>query len=216
MNKAKMLVTVTMIAVSVSLVWSCVLGLITHHRLSKTEQALEIELLSKKLDNAKELIELQEETIDKLDQEIESFYTAPIYNIPLSKELQQFTFDMCGMYGIRDKYDIVLALMWQESNFDPEAVSSTNDYGIMQINAVNFTDTFDAVAAMDPKLCIEYGVDYLSCLYAEYIDDNMALMAYNMGRCGAESHFADGTYASTYSLGIIEKVKLIRTDQYYK
>lgn len=216
MNKAKMLIAVTMIAVGVSLVWSCVAGLSTYHTLSKIENDLEVKLLREKLENAYEFIDIQEKTIDKLDQEVESFYSAPIYNIPLSEELQQYTFDMCNMYGIRDKYDIVLALMWQESNFNPETMSSTDDYGIMQINAIHFTDTFDAVAAMDPKLCIEYGVDHLSCLYAEYVDDNMTLMAYNMGRCGAASHWAAGTYASTYSLNIIEKVKLIRTDQYYK
>lgn len=215
MNKEK-LSTLLTITAAVTIVGIYILCLIAHHQLTKMEHALEVEVLEKRLENACDIIEVQEQTIVSLDQDIESFYAAPIYNIPLSEELQQYTFDMCNMYGIADKYDIVLALMWQESNFNPEAMSSTNDYGIMQINAINFTDTFDAVAAMDPKLCIEYGVDYLSCLYAEYIDDNMVLMAYNMGRCGAESHFADGTYASTYSLGIIEKVKLIRTDQYYK
>jgi hypothetical protein len=62
---------------------------------------------------------------------------APIYNIELSEELQEYTYAMCLNYGIVDHYELVLAMMWHESNFTPDVISRTNDYGIMQINVCN-------------------------------------------------------------------------------
>lgn len=192
------------------------IGTYCNTKLTEAEHTLEIRALKHELEVAHEVIEKQELDLCKLDEELESTYAAPIYNIPLDDTLQQYTYDMCNMYGIVDKYDIVLALMWRESDFKPDAISTTDDYGLMQINAVHFTTTFDVVNALDPKANIEYGVCILSDLYARYIDDNMALMAYNMGCSRAAAMWEKGTYASTYSLDILDKVKLIRTDQYYK
>lgn len=214
MNKKRLLTALLLTAGLVS-IGTYLNSTYTYYSLCETEHALEVELLEVKLENARSIIEIQEQVIADMDEELESLYAAPIYNVPLSKELQQYTYDMCNMYGIEDKYEVVLALMWRESNFDPDAVSSTEDYGLMQINAIHLNETFDVVDVMDPKQNIDFGVKTLAGLYESYIDDNMVLMAYNFGCCGAERHWDAGTYASNYSLDILDKVELIRTDQYY-
>ena len=39
----------------------------------------------------------------------------PYYDIPLSKELQLYTYTKCEDLGIGNYYELVLAMMWQES-----------------------------------------------------------------------------------------------------
>ena len=64
---------------------------------------------------------------------VESRYV--LYDIQLSEELQHYTQDVCEEYGV--SYPLVIAIMKKESGFLPDAVSATNDYGIMQINGCN-------------------------------------------------------------------------------
>ncbi len=139
---------------------------------------------------------------------------APIYGLPLSIELQQFTYDTCRYYGISEYYETVLAMMWKESTFDPKKISATNDYGLLQINACNhkyLKETLDLVDMLDEKDNIEGGVYLLSTLLTEY-DNNIekALMVYNMGPTSAAVQWSRGNYRSSYVsdvLAITETIK---------
>ena len=85
----------------------------------------------------------------------------PIYDIPLSAELQTYTYQRCEAMGLVAPgvdYQTVLALMSKESGYTADAVSGTGDYGIMQINTVNhewlreelgITDFLDAEQSID-------------------------------------------------------------------
>lgn len=53
----------------------------------------------------------------------------------LSYECQQILMDCCSKYSV--PYALGLAMAEVETHFDPDAVSSTGDYGLMQINACN-------------------------------------------------------------------------------
>lgn len=53
----------------------------------------------------------------------------------LSYELQDVMQDCCDEYEV--PYALALAMAEVESHFDPDAVSSTGDYGLMQINKIN-------------------------------------------------------------------------------
>ncbi len=76
----------------------------------------------------------------------------------LSYELQEVMQDCCEHYEV--PYALVLAIAEVETHFDPDAVSATGDYGLMQINSVNhewllekwcnggFNSFGDAVATM--------------------------------------------------------------------
>ena len=138
-------------------------------------------------------------------------YEAPVYDIPLDAGLQKYTFDTCVEYGIEKHYELVLAIMWRESNFDINAVSSTNDYGIMQINACNhkaLKKKLKFVDIMEPENNIEAGIYLISCMLKKY-DRHEALMAYNMGEAGARRQWRRGNYTSRYSRDIIDKANKI-------
>lgn len=53
----------------------------------------------------------------------------------LSYELQEVMQDCCEHYEV--PYALALAIAEVETHFDPDAVSATGDYGLMQINSVN-------------------------------------------------------------------------------
>lgn len=138
-------------------------------------------------------------------------YEAPVYDIPLDAGLQKYTFDKCVEYGIEKHYELVLAIMWRESNFDTNAVSSTNDYGIMQINACNhkaLKKKLKFVDIMEPENNIEAGIYLISRMLKKY-DRHEALMAYNMGEAGARRQWRRGNYTSRYSRDIIDKANKI-------
>lgn len=141
----------------------------------------------------------------------ECTYEAPVYDIPLDAGLQKYTFDTCVEYGIEKHYELVLAIMWRESNFDTNAVSSTNDYGIMQINACNhkaLKKKLKFVDIMEPENNIEAGIYLISRMLKKY-DRHEALMAYNMGEAGARRQWRRGNYTSKYSRDIIDKANKI-------
>lgn len=139
-------------------------------------------------------------------------YVAPVYDIPLDAGLQKYTFDTCVEYGIEQHYELILAMMWQESNFSTDVVSSTNDYGIMQINSCNhkaLKEKLNFVDIMEPENNIESGIYLISNLLKKYDNRHKALMAYNMGEGGAKRLWRRGIYSSSYSRGIVDKANKI-------
>lgn len=140
-----------------------------------------------------------------------------IYNVPLSKDLQAYTYDRCVDYGISGHYELVLAIMWQESNYTPDLISRTDDYGIMQINRVNcdwLSKLLGTTDFMDAYQNINAGTYVISKLLHKYKGDHKALMAYNMGEAGASTHWSAGIYTSCYSRGVVTKCKAIKANRY--
>lgn len=140
-----------------------------------------------------------------------------IYNIDLSEDLQEYTYNMCLNYGIVDHYEIVLAMMWQESNYRADLISSTNDYGIMQINKCNhewLSETLGITDFLDAKQNINAGTYIISKLLHKYDNEHEALMAYNMGEGGAARCWEQGIYSSHYSRAIMSKHSTIVSNNY--
>ncbi len=132
----------------------------------------------------------------------DSRYT--VYDVPLSEELQNYTQDLCEDYGV--SYPLVIAIMQLESEFQPDVVSSTNDYGIMQINRVNhgwlegdlgITDWFD------PQQNILAGV-YMLSQFNDCEDVHKVLMFYNCGPSGAKRLWSEGVHSTAYSRAVVE------------
>lgn len=139
------------------------------------------------------------------------------YDIPLSKELQLYTYTRCVDYGIPEHYELVLAMMWQESNYTPDIISATDDYGIMQINACNhewLSDLLGTTDFLDVYQNIDAGTYIISKMLLKYDDEHKALMAYNMGENGAALNWDAGIYTSSYSRGIIAKREAIKSNNY--
>lgn len=132
--------------------------------------------------------------------------TARIYDIPLTEELQEYTFTICEEYGV--DYEMVLALMNRESEYKAGVISKTGDYGIMQINKVNhewLREKLGITDFLDPEQSILSGVYMLSDLTRKYEDPHRILMAYNMGERGARDYVSRGNTSSSYSRYIIQR-----------
>ena len=139
------------------------------------------------------------------------------YDIPLSKDLQLYTYNRCIEYGIPEHYELILAMMWQESNYTPDIISATDDYGIMQINACNhewLSNLLGTTNLLDVYQNIDAGTYIISKMLLKYGDEHKALMAYNMGENGAALNWDAGIYTSSYSCGIIAKREAIKSNNY--
>jgi len=66
----------------------------------------------------------------------------------LTEPQYQFVIELCGAHDIIITPQVIFAVMDVESDFDLEAVSTTNDYGIMQVNKKYFRDYLNK----DPEL----------------------------------------------------------------
>ena len=140
---------------------------------------------------------------------LEEFNNQTYYDIPLSIELQEYTFIQCIKYDVDPV--LALAVMKTESGFNSDAVSETNDYGIMQINECNhkwLSDAFGDINLLDAKDNIKCGVYMLSKI--KYPTREQKLMAYNMGSVQAKALWEKGTYTTDYTEKVIDNMKYIQ------
>lgn len=120
----------------------------------------------------------------------------------LSYELQEVMQDCCDEYEV--PYALALAMAEVESHFDPDAVSTVGDYGLMQINQINHEWLREI--GLDPLTYagnIEAGIYIISSHLKTYEDTELALMAYNSGPTGAQKLWDVGTYHTDYSCKVM-------------
>lgn len=147
-----------------------------------------------------------------------------IKNLPLPKEVDRYLWKKSRESGF--SYYLLLAIAKQESNFDITAVSSTGDYGLLQINK----STAKGIAAelglkhynlMDYKTSIDFSIYHLVGLKA-YWDkkglsgktlDRMLLLSYNKGVAGAKRYVKKHGRTSAYVRNIESYKKQIETDR---
>lgn len=128
------------------------------------------------------------------------------YNLDV--EYQDYLWEMCEKYDVTKYYELFIAQMYHESGFKTNVVSSTNDYGLMQINKCNhgwLSKELGKSDFLDPYTSIEAGVYILSDFLKKYDDVQTALVCYNMG----ESAVQRGTYSTKYSRGVLADKKLL-------
>jgi soluble lytic murein transglycosylase-like protein len=100
-----------------------------------------------------------------------------------------------------------MALIHQESTFNPDIISNTNDYGLMQINKVNhewLTEKLGVTNYLNPYENIIAGMHILEDLFNKYENHSKVLMAYNMGEYGASNLWEQGIFQTQYSNKILE------------
>ena len=130
------------------------------------------------------------------------------YDIPLSKELQDYTRRICEEYGNVDE-TLVYALIKQESNFRVKALGDNGkSKGLMQIQEIWHKKRMKKLGVdslMTAKGNIRVGIDILSEKIDKYDDLGKALTAYNAGDAGAyKYYFSKGIYANDYAKKIIK------------
>jgi len=120
----------------------------------------------------------------------------------LSYECQQILMDCCERYGV--PYALGLAIAEVETHFDPDAVSSTGDYGLMQINVCNHAWLSEiGFDVMTYEGNIEAGIYMIAQNIQKYDDFELALMAYNCGPTGAKNLWDQGIYQTEYSRNVM-------------
>ena len=131
--------------------------------------------------------------------------------VTFGEDLQEFTYYLSAAYDI--DYTLVLAIISKESAFMPDGISSTNDYGLMQINACNhewLTEELGITNFIDPYENIKAGLFILRGLFEKYDSTSKVLMAYNMGENGASKLWGQGIFESNYSKDVLQKQETYR------
>lgn len=127
------------------------------------------------------------------------------YDVPLSHSLQRFIYEVCADEDV--PVSLVMATIDHESKFNPEVVSKTDDFGLMQINEINheqLEEQYRAADMLNPYQNVFCGIKILGSYIEEYEDLNYALMAYNMGEYGARKAWESGIKSTSYSESILE------------
>lgn len=128
------------------------------------------------------------------------------YNVKLPVDQQQYLYSVCQKYGVQ--YELMLAIMYQESTFNPNAIGGGNSYGLCQVHISNLSMLqyrLGITDLLDPYDNIKAGV-YMYSIYMNAalrassdtrIQEVYALNSYNMG---------EANYLSTcYNNGIIDR-----------
>lgn len=134
----------------------------------------------------------------------------------LDVDVQEFTYYLS--YGYNIDFYLLMALMEQESMYEADAVSSSGDYGLMQINKCNhewLSEELGITDFLDPYQNVTAGTYEIHRLFEKYGDTNKVLMAYNMGEGGARRLWNQGIYETDYTRSIAEKYETIKRGQQY-
>jgi soluble lytic murein transglycosylase-like protein len=112
-------------------------------------------------------------------------------------------------------FEVVMALIENESDFNPALASDTDDHGLAQINRCNFDwlqEEMGHIDFYDPIQNVRASLRILGPLWAKY-DPHKALMAYNQGEGGARGRWADGHVTSRYSRKVLTQAEAYRWEE---
>lgn len=126
-------------------------------------------------------------------------------NVPMDEDLQEFIFYLSQAYEM--DFTFVMALIQQESNYNPDVISKTNDYGLMQINEINHPYLQEQLGITDftePYGNVRAGMFILRKLFEKYETPEKVLMAYNMGETGASRLWKQGIFEINYSKSVLQ------------
>lgn len=124
----------------------------------------------------------------------------------IETEYEEIIIGVAQEYGIPST--LIKAIIKTESGFNALAVSETDDYGLMQINACNISwleDELGITDLFDPAQNIESGVYILSGYLNQYSLAD-ALMAYNCGESGAKRLWRQGIHSTRYTKEVFKNL----------
>lgn len=106
----------------------------------------------------------------------EEVVSSGLKDVPISDDLNKYIYDKAAAYGV--PYEFVLAVIRLESNFNPNARSSTNCIGLMQLAARYNSD----INLYDPYQNVNRGISILKDCYKK-AGGNL-YMTYTYYNCG--------------------------------
>jgi soluble lytic murein transglycosylase-like protein len=124
-------------------------------------------------------------------------YSYYIPQIPLSKELQEYTYDLCRTNNV--DYKLLLSIMWEESRFEANKIHINSnhsiDRGLCQVNSCHIPDLKKQgiTNLLDPYQNIKAGIIVLKPLLLSY-GQKSGLVAYGLGIKGMKHAKRKGIY----------------------
>lgn len=182
---------------------------------TQSAQDEESETIGAVVDTAPAVTETEAETVPTTEAVTEPTETRYLnivpgdgyLDVPMSRDVQDAVRAISTEYGI--PFELTMAVCYVESGFDPYAVSSHGDSGLMQIAPVNhgwlaadlgITDLFDSVQN------VRAGVHILADKIAGSNGDfTVALMKYNRGDAVALEQMSQGIYSTDYTEKVLGK-----------
>lgn len=132
------------------------------------------------------------------------------YDIPLSKELQDYIFSITEQYSV--PAEVVIAIIERESDYRPHVTGLAGEQGLMQIHPINhewLSEELGITDYYDPEQNILAGTYLLSRLFNKYDTATEALMCYNCGETGAKRLWAKGITETEYTVGILSFIETL-------
>lgn len=123
-----------------------------------------------------------------------------LYNIPLSESEQSVVERCCLEFDVPEK--LVLGIIGVESGYKNCGISSTDDWGIMQINRSNhqwLTETLGVSDFLDYAQNVRAGSYMLSRYWKKYCNFVKAAMCYKYGDAGAQIKWESGIVSDAYT-----------------
>jgi soluble lytic murein transglycosylase-like protein len=125
-------------------------------------------------------------------------------DIPMDAEAQRLLYKACGETGIR--YELALALIWQETDFRNIVGDGGESYGYMQVQPRWHSERMEKLGVTDlsdPYGNFLVGLDFLAELLERH-DLTNALTAYNSGSPGN----------SQYAESVLNYMKILTTEDF--
>lgn len=142
------------------------------------------------------------------------------YNIPLDFRTQQFIIKECEQYDLSP--ELAFALIQKESEFNPLAVSNTNDKGLFQLNIGTYPWIAEQLGInnFDPfnvEHNIKAGIWYLNYLRSYWQNQNysdeevfsLMLLSYHKGINGCKKHMKKYGLQSSYVDDVLQNKIII-------
>ena len=182
---------------------------LTMINLMKTHQVLEA------VQNFESVVVIEEmEPVEEVTLELAEPEPEPIrINCPLDDATQQMILDKSEEHGV--DFTMTMGVIYTESRFQPDVISSGGDYGLMQINQINhewLSKELGITDFLDPEQNVTAGLHILSTLSDKYDDPAQVLMAYNMGERGAKKLWDQGIYTSDYAEKVLQQQELYNAE----
>lgn len=157
---------------------------------------------------------------DKLEEPAEVIETVaeyqeqrPLYDVPLSNEVQRYIFNVSDYYGIEPS--LIVAIIEKESSYNEAAIGDGGEsYGLMQVQGRVWSVRMDELGVTDllnPYENIAIGVDILAAHLEQGLGVEWALMAYNGGVSYANKMTAEGK-VSKYAQSVLEIKERIKNE----
>ena len=120
------------------------------------------------------------------------FYGTEKYH-ELEHEYQEYTYELCIEYDIEEYYPLILCQLFYESKYDSTVISSTNDYGIAQINKFNhewLSEKLGVTDFLDTKQSIKCNIFMMSGYLKKYSVES-SLFCYNTGNPNGSNAYSE-------------------------